>query len=254
MMRSFAPCLLLLVACTERSPGGAASPQRPADAGPSPSARAVTISPSASSSTAVARADAEAAENWVAWTDPGGVRALLHGEKMHVDVTDPRACNFKVPEQSCVPNEQAVEWACKADCAKSCEDCATACEPALRSCRAPCKGDLACETRCGQTAGACVQSCLSARDRCYTGECVKSVARYREKWSKNFGCKSKLDPLEICNRTSACIHACQDKVDPSMAPSQSCIDGCAKTHAAGCERDFVDNATMGACQSFDRSL
>lgn len=190
----------------------------------------------------------------MAWTDPAGVRALLRGETVPDDVADPRACNFQVPEQSCIPNEQAVEWDCKLGCAKGCGECATACGASLATCRAPCKGSGACETPCGQAAGACVQSCLASRDRCYTGECAKRLARYHEAWRTKFGCKTSGTPFQICERTHACIDKCQSKTDPSKAPSEACIDACTKKHAAGCDQGLIDTATWGGCQSYDPSI
>jgi hypothetical protein len=243
----------LTVACTERSPG-AASPQRPQDAGLTPSVSAPSAQRAAPPQVDTgAKADA-GVETFVAWTDPAGVRALLRGVAIPDDDKDPRACNFQVPQQSCIPNAEAVEWDCKLECAKTCGECGTGCQSTLAACRAPCKGDGSCETACGQRAGACVQACLGTRDRCYTGECAKRVARYNERWRTNFGCKSKLHPLEICKQTGACVQKCQEKVDPGKAPSDACVNACKKKHADGCEQDFVDTATMGACGAFDTGI
>lgn len=241
--------LALSSACTERNQDAASRPKQPVSV--AAMARPASVS-SGASGDASAVVDA-GQESFVAWTDPAGVRALLRGATVPDDVADPRACNFQVPEQSCIPNAEAVEWDCKLGCAKDCGECATTCATTLTTCRGPCKGDGACDQRCGQAAGACVQGCLSSRDRCYTGECVKTVARYHEAWRTKFGCKGSGTPFQICERTHTCIDACQDKRDPSKAPSEACIDACKKKHAVGCEPHFVDNATWGACQTYDNS-
>lgn len=245
-------------ACTEApGHGGAASPQR---TGLTSDAGLVVVPPVSSAQRAPVvqsdppRSTDAGTESFVAWTEPAGVRALLRGDPVPEDDKDPRACNFEVPEQSCVPGAEAVEWDCKVGCARTCNDCAAECRAALTTCRGPCKGDASCETTCGQRTGACVQACLGTRDRCYTGECRRRVAHYNERWRKNFDCKSKLAPLEICNRTSACVEECQRKVDPSKAPSPACIGACKKKHADGCAQDFLDMATMGACSAFQTGI
>ena len=78
----------------------------------------------------------------------------------------------------------------------------------------------------------CVQACISKKDRCFTGECATRVANYRKMIDSNYGCKAKLSPLEICDRTVTCFQKCDAIKDNTQG--LACMSTCKKKHAAGC--------------------
>lgn len=139
---------------------------------------------------------------------------------------DPRSCSFEVPEQSCVPGPEGVDWACRSDCASDCEKCSKA---------------------CAGKPTACVDECLQKRDRC-RGTCVKQVAAAREERRTNYGCKAKLSAAEICKSAVACIEKCGEK------GFEACAATCKTTRAAGCNGNFLSYVDARNCFVFEEGI
>jgi hypothetical protein len=168
-----------------------------------------------------------------AWTDPGGVDALLAGAELPHDPKDPRSCLFAVPTQSCVPGPDAVDWSCRSDCSSDCGACAGNCRETLKACGAA--------RACGEAAGKCTEECLAARDRCASA-CPARVEAYLKEVRENYGCKDKRPAVEICKRTHACLAACDTR--------EACRTACKTSRAAGCNEGFLQNAEVGACDVY----
>jgi hypothetical protein len=139
---------------------------------------------------------------------------------------DPRSCSFEVPEQSCVPGPEGVDWACRSDCASDCEKCSKA---------------------CAGKPTACVDDCLVKRDRC-RGACVKTVQAYLEERRTNYGCKVKQPAAAICKSAVECIEKCGDK------NYDACRAACKATRAAGCNAKFLSFVDTGTCYPFEDGI
>jgi hypothetical protein len=177
------------------------------------------------------------------------VDALLRGTEAPSSDKDPRSCAFAVPQQSCIPGPEGVDWSCRSDCATTCDRCAEGCRATLASCRAPCDGGSACARSCGEEAGRCTQACLSTRDRCASG-CPEQVAAYLKELRENYGCKDKRSALEICKRAVGCMAGC-DRGKITDDKREACRASCKKSRAAGCNERFLANVDMGDCFAYE---
>jgi hypothetical protein len=175
------------------------------------------------------------------------VDALLRGADSPSD-GDPRSCNFKVPQQSCIPGPEGVDWSCRSDCASECGKCGTDCRTTMGACRSGCAtAGAACPRGCGQSAGACLDACLRTRDRCAT-HCSEVVAEYVKEVNGNYGCKDKRPALDICKRAVACVKACPEK------NGDACRAACKKSRAAGCNAHFLENVEFGDCFPYESPI
>jgi hypothetical protein len=145
---------------------------------------------------------------------------------------DPRSCTFQVPEQSCIPGPEAVDFGCRSDCGSACATCKDGCQA---------KGGGAAVTRCHDT-------CLATRDACAT-KCPQEIAAWEAAVRHNHGCKAKKSAFDICTRAFTCVQACKDG-DDEHSP---CRARCERIHAAGCDRKFLDDVDLGLRGPYDYS-
>ncbi len=146
---------------------------------------------------------------------------------------DPRSCTFQVPEQSCIPGPEAVDFGCRSDCGSECTTCKDGCQAK--------GGAAAAVTRCHD-------ACLATRDACAT-KCPQEIAAWEASVRHNHGCKAKKSAFDICTRAFTCVQACKDG-DDEHSP---CRTRCERIHAAGCDRTFLDDVDLGLCGPYDYS-
>ncbi len=150
------------------------------------------------------------------------------------DDDDPRSCRFRVPEQSCIPGTDQVDWSCRTECADACTSCKSGC--------------VATDGGTAGTLPGCENACLTARDTCASTRCPQEVAAWLAEIERNHGCKAKSTAFAICTRAAKCMTACRDEDEHGP-----CHAACERRLAAGCDRAFLDDVEMGICNPYDLS-